>query len=90
MEFDSKVFSIIDADSKNRTKFDTPFLPGHRRGNSITAMGNYQGDKTPGKSLLTSLNAGNPLNNYSEKDKRLLLQKIEEKQALSTKFFRST
>jgi hypothetical protein len=53
-------------------------------------MGNYQAEKTPGKSLLSSLNGGNPLNQYSEKDKRLLLQKIEEKQALSTKFFRST
>jgi hypothetical protein len=58
MEFDSKVFAMIEADSNNRTKFDSPFISGHRRGNSITAMGNYQADKTPGKSLLSSLNGG--------------------------------
>ncbi len=81
---------MIEADSNNRTKFDSPFISGHRRGNSISAMGNYQADKTPGKSLLSSLNGGFASNQYSERDKRLLLQKVEEKQALSTKFFRST
>lgn len=66
MQFDSKVFSMIEADSNSnsKTKYDSPFMQGggsgHRKGHSITAMSNYNHDKTPGRSLITSLNG--PLN----------------------------
>jgi hypothetical protein len=91
MQFDSKVFSIIEADSKNKTNYGSPFVSGvHKRGHSITAMGNYGAEKTPAKSLIASLNSGLHSGQYSERDKRLLLSKVEEKQALSSKLFKST